>query len=175
MAGGPKCVDYYAGWVDNADQLFDVLRDHIAWEQHTITLYGRSAPTPRLTAWMADSTYRYSGIANEPAPWSEALAELREQLRNELGVDFNSCLANLYRDGSDSVGYHSDDEPELGPRPTIASISLGDRRRFVLRHRRPASDGAGILATVTWWLCGMSHKATMRTRFPRRRGRSGLG
>ena len=54
---------------------------------------------------------------------------------SEFGVDFNSCLANLYRDGTDSMGYHSDDEPELGLRPTIASVSLGDRRRFVLRHR----------------------------------------
>ena len=135
MAGGPKCVDYYPGWVNDADQLFGVLRGDIAWEQHTITLYGRSVPTPRLTAWMADTAYRYSGIVNEPAPWPEPLAELRERLRNELGVSFNSCLANLYRDGADSMGYHSDDEPELGPRPTIASISLGDRRRFVLRHR----------------------------------------
>jgi alkylated DNA repair dioxygenase AlkB len=135
MAGGPKCVDYYPGWVDDADRLFEALRDDIAWEQHIITLYGRSLPTPRLTAWMADSAYRYSGIVNEPASCPEPLAELRKRLCNELGVSFNSCLANLYRDGTDSMGYHSDDEPELGKRPTIASISLGDRRRFVMRHR----------------------------------------
>ena len=60
---------------------------------------------------------------------------MRNRLRDELGVPFNSCLANLYRDGTDSMGYHSDDEPELGPEPTIASVSLGARRRFVLRHR----------------------------------------
>jgi alkylated DNA repair dioxygenase AlkB len=120
----------------NADQLLGLLRGDIAWEQHTITLYGRTVPTPRLTAWMGDGAYRYSGIVNMPAPWPKALAELRERLRKKLGIDFNSCLANLYRDGTDSMGYHSDDEPELGPRPTIASISFGDRRRFVLRHRR---------------------------------------
>jgi alkylated DNA repair dioxygenase AlkB len=131
----PCCVDYYPSWVDDADQLFTRLRDEILWEQHTITLYGRSVPTPRLTAWMADAPYRYSGIVNEPAPWPQALVELLERLLDELGVDFNSCLANFYRDGTDSMGYHSDDEPELGHRPTIASISLGDRRRFVLRHR----------------------------------------
>jgi alkylated DNA repair dioxygenase AlkB len=131
----PCCADYYPSWVDNADQLFTRLRDEILWEQHTITLYGRSVPTPRLTAWMADAPYRYSGIVNEPAPWPQALGELLERLLDELGVDFNSCLANFYRDGTDSMGYHSDDEPELGHRPTIASISLGDRRRFVLRHR----------------------------------------
>jgi alkylated DNA repair dioxygenase AlkB len=131
----PGCVDYYPGWVKEAGQLFARLRADVAWEQHTITLYGRSALTPRLTAWMGDGPYRYSGIVNEPAPWPQALAALRERLRDELGVDFNSCLANLYRNGTDSMGYHSDNESELGPRPTIASISLGDRRRFVLRHR----------------------------------------
>jgi alkylated DNA repair dioxygenase AlkB len=135
MVEAPDCVDYYPGWVDNADQLFELLRNDIAWEQQTITLYGRTVPIPRVTGWMADAAYRYSGIVNEPAPWPEALADLRERLRRELGVSFNSCLANLYRDGTDSMGYHSDNEPELGPRPTIASISLGDRRRFVLRHR----------------------------------------
>jgi alkylated DNA repair dioxygenase AlkB len=129
------CVDYYPGWVEDADRLFGVLQDQIAWEQHALTLYGHTMLTPRLTAWMGDAPYRYSGIVNEPAPWPALLASLRERLRHKLGVDFNSCLANLYRDGTDSMGYHSDNEPELGPRPTIASVSLGDRRRFVLRHR----------------------------------------
>lgn len=132
----PGCIDYYRDWVDDADQLFKLLWEEIAWEQHTITLYGRTVRTPRLTAWMGDGPYRYSGIVNEPTSWPEALVELRERLHDELGVDFNSCLANLYRDGADSMGFHSDNEPELGPQPTIASISLGDRRRFVLRHRR---------------------------------------
>jgi alkylated DNA repair dioxygenase AlkB len=131
----PGCVDYYPGWVAHPDRLLGVLQDQIAWEQHTLTLYGRTTLTPRLTAWMGDGVYRYSGIVNEPAPWPEALASLGGRLRQELGMDFNSCLANLYRDGTDSMGYHSDNEPELGPRPTIASVSLGDRRRFVLRQR----------------------------------------
>jgi alkylated DNA repair dioxygenase AlkB len=130
-----NCIDYCASWVNDADRLLEVLRDEILWEQHGVTLYGRTTPTPRLTAWFGDTAYRYSGIVNEPAPWPDALIELRDRLRVELSVDFNSCLANLYRDGMDSMGYHSDNEPELGPRPTIASVSLGDRRRFVLRHR----------------------------------------
>jgi alkylated DNA repair dioxygenase AlkB len=131
----PGCVDYYPNWVAAADRLFRVLQREIVWEQNAVTLYGRTMPTPRLTAWMGDSAYRYSGIVNQPVPWPEALAELRDRLRRELSVDFNSCLANLYRNGTDSMGYHSDDEPELGSRPTIASISLGERRRFELRHR----------------------------------------
>ena len=131
----PRCIDYYPDWVDDADQLFKLLWEEIAWEQHTITLYGRDVLSPRLTAWMGDGPYRYSGIVNEPTSWPEALVELRKRLQDALGVEFNSCLANLYRDGADSMGYHSDNEPELGAQPTIASISLGDRRRFVLRHR----------------------------------------
>ena len=131
----PGCVDYFPSWAPDADRLFKVLQDEIVWEQHAVTIHGRTMPTPRLTAWFGDGAYRYSGTLNEPAPWPTALAELRDRLRGELGVDFNSCLANLYRDGTDSMGYHSDNEPELGPRPTIASVSLGDRRRFVLRRR----------------------------------------
>ena len=131
----PRCVDHLPGWVDEPAGLFARLRAEIAWEQHEITLFGRTVPTPRLTCWMGDAAYAYSGVVNRPAPWPAALTALRERLNEELGVDLNSCLANLYRDGSDSMGFHSDDEPELGPEPTIASVSLGARRRFVLRHR----------------------------------------
>ena len=132
----PGCVDYRPGWVPDHLGLLDRLSAEIGWEQHEITLFGRTVPTPRLTAWMGDAAYAYSGVVNQPKPWPSALAALRERLRVELRVGFNSCLANLYRDGSDSMGFHSDDEPELGPEPVIASISLGARRRFVLRHRR---------------------------------------
>jgi alkylated DNA repair dioxygenase AlkB len=131
----PGCVDYRPGWVPDHRALLDQLSGEIGWEQHEISLFGRTVPTPRLTAWMGDVAYAYSGVVNQPKPWPPALTALRERLRAELGVGFNSCLANLYRDGSDSMGFHSDDEPELGPEPTIASVSLGARRRFVLRHR----------------------------------------
>lgn len=131
----PDCIDYRPGWVDNAEELFARLRAELSWEQHQITLFGRTVPTPRLTAWIGDAPYAYSGVVNPPQPWPPVLAELRDQLRAELGCELNSCLANLYRDGSDSMGYHSDDEPEVGPRPVIASVSLGARRTFTLRHR----------------------------------------
>lgn len=131
--GEPSCARYRAGWVP--DSLFEQLRREIEWEQRTVTVHGRTHPTPRLTAWMGDRAYRYSQTVNEPKPWPPRLVDLRERLTDELGVRFNSCLANLYRDGSDSMGYHSDHEPELGPEPTIASVSLGARRVFALRHR----------------------------------------
>ncbi|HEX8508692.1 MAG TPA: alpha-ketoglutarate-dependent dioxygenase AlkB [Propionibacteriaceae bacterium] len=129
----PGCVRVIPGWAPRG--AFAELRDQIEWEQHDITMFGRTVPTPRLTAWMADGPYRYSGIVNQPQPWPAALVRLRHQLVTELDVAFNSCLANLYRDGADSMGWHSDDEPELGGQPTIASLSLGDRRTFALRHR----------------------------------------
>lgn len=135
MGNAPACVDYHPGWVREPDLLLGHLTEVIAWEQHDITLFGRTVPTPRLTAWMGDAAYAYSGVVNEPAPWPPALADLRGQLSAEVGTELNSCLANLYRDGTDSMGFHSDDEPELGSEPTIVSISLGARRRFVLRHR----------------------------------------
>ncbi len=103
-------------------------------------LFGREHLTPRLCAWYGDPgvRYAYSGQALEPLPWPPALARLRARLQNALGCPFNSVLCNLYRDGTDSMGWHSDDEASLGPRPVIASLSLGAARRFALRHRTRA-------------------------------------
>ncbi|QDH71880.1 alpha-ketoglutarate-dependent dioxygenase AlkB [Lysobacter alkalisoli] len=121
----------------DAEALFHQLRDGIAWEVHRIRLFGRMHASPRLSCWIGDAgaRYRYSGTLFEPHPWPEALLSVRARLRRELGVDFNSVLANLYRDGRDAMGWHSDDEPELGPEPVIASVSLGATRRFLLKHR----------------------------------------
>ena len=121
-----------------AAALFAELRAAIPWEVHRIRLFGREVDSPRLSCWIGDpdATYRYSGVRFEPRPWSAALSGLRDRLARELGTSFNSVLANLYRDGRDAMGWHSDDEPELGPAPVIASVSLGATRRFVLKHRR---------------------------------------
>lgn len=120
-----------------ADRLFAVLRAEIGWEQHRLRLFGRELPAPRLSCWIgdADAHYRYSGVRFEPRPWTPALAALRDRLNELLGAGFNSVLGNLYRSGADSMGWHADDEPELGPRPLIASLSLGAPRRFLLRSR----------------------------------------
>lgn len=122
----------------DAHALLAALRATIAWEVHRVRLFGREYPSPRLSCWIGDAgaSYRYSGARFEPHAWPDALQPLRDRLRGELGIDFNSVLANLYRDGRDAMGWHSDDEPELGPLPVIASLSLGATRRFVLRHRR---------------------------------------
>ena len=125
-----------------ADALMRTLREDLDWEVHRIRMFGRWVDSPRLSSWIgdADAGYVYSGARFEPRPWHPALAGLRGELQSALGVDFNSVLANRYRDGRDAMGWHSDDEPELGPQPVIASISLGATRRFAFKHRRDAQQ-----------------------------------
>lgn len=121
-----------------ADALFSSLRDAVAWETHRIRMFGRTIDSPRLSCWIGDpgAGYTYSRTRFEPHPWPEVLIPMRMRLREVLGASFNSVLANRYRDGRDRMGWHSDDEPELGPQPIIASLSLGATRRFALKSRR---------------------------------------
>ncbi|MFZ5492790.1 MAG: alpha-ketoglutarate-dependent dioxygenase AlkB family protein [Pseudomonadota bacterium] len=120
-----------------ATALFDELRTTLAWQPHRVKLFGREHLTPRLCAWYGDAgiRYAYSGQALEALPWPPALARLRTCIEAACGHTFNSVLCNLYRDGADSMGWHSDDEASLGSQPVIASLSLGATRRFALRHR----------------------------------------
>ncbi len=129
----PGCVTHARGWLGpaEADTLFAVLTHGIPWEQKPAAF---GTMTPRLTAWFGAEAYTYSGIKNAANPWLPELDALRRRLEAETGAEYNSCLANLYRDGRDSVAWHADDEPELGIDPTIASISLGGVRDFKLRH-----------------------------------------
>lgn len=129
-----------------ADALMAELREGLAWEVHRIRMFGRLVDSPRLSRWIGDpgASYVYSGIRFEPRPWHPSLLQLRRKLHALLGVDFNSVLANRYRDGRDAMGWHSDDERELGPCPVIASISLGATRRFVLKHRREPGRKLGL-------------------------------
>jgi alkylated DNA repair dioxygenase AlkB len=115
-----------------ADALFEKLRAETPWQQER----SRMGPFPRLTAWYADAglTYSYSGVTHEALPWTEALAEVCRRVEAAAATPFNSVLLNFYRDGQDSIGYHTDAEPELGVNPAIASISLGSVRQFVLKH-----------------------------------------
>lgn len=126
-----------------ADRLFDSLRDGLDWEQREIVLFGRRVLQPRLVAWYGDpdAVYRYSGLTLQPRPWPGVLRALRPRIERKTGCSFNAVLANAYRDGADSMGWHSDDESELGPRPCIASLSLGAERNFLLRTRDPDAQG----------------------------------
>ncbi len=120
-----------------ADDLLQQLKTTIHWEQRSIKMFGKVLPQPRLTAWYGDpdARYTYSGLTWEPLPWTDALTSVKTQLETATQLSFNSVLLNLYRNGQDSMGWHSDDEPELGKNPAIASLSLGATRRFHLQHR----------------------------------------
>lgn len=130
--------------------VFSQLHSQIAWRQEFITLYGKRRAQPRLTAWYGDpgTTYRYSGLTLEPRPWLPLLRDIKAVIEPAVGARFNSALVNLYRTGQDSMGWHSDDEPELGRNPIIASVSLGASRRFLMRHRsRPQEPKIDLTLT----------------------------
>lgn len=141
--GRGALVDY-AGTTplsERADALFAALMNEVAWEQREIVIGGRSIPQPRLVSWMGEPglSYTYSGLTLSPSPWTPAVLDIKDVVQEITGHRFNTVLANLYRNGRDSMGFHSDDERELGKHPVIASVSLGATRRFVLRslNQRP--------------------------------------
>ncbi|MGR5194124.1 alpha-ketoglutarate-dependent dioxygenase AlkB family protein [Vibrio rotiferianus] len=117
-----------------ADLYFNALRSGLPWQQKSIRLFGKSVLQPRLQSWHGDRSYTYSGLTMPPHPWTPELQKLREQVSCLCESPFNSVLANLYRDGQDSMGWHQDNESELGLNPIIASINLGESRRFLLKH-----------------------------------------
>ena len=122
-----------------ADAIFAALMTETPWRHDEIFVYGRKVLQPRLTAWYGDpgARYAYSGVELSPLPWTPLLAGLKARVEKAAGARFNSLLMNLYRDGRDSVSWHSDAEPELGLNPAIASLSFGATRRFQLRSRPP--------------------------------------
>ena len=131
---------------EEADDLLALLQESLPWQQDWITLFGREHLIPRQQCWIADNglTYRYSGQTMEPTQWPDWLRPLVLKVSELAGEHFNSVLANHYRHGSDSMGWHSDDEPELGLAPVIASLSLGGTRRFRFRSRTDSGRTLGI-------------------------------
>ena len=111
------------------------LQKTIPWRAENITLFGKILPMPRLVAWQGDVPYTYSGHTHQPAPWSAEVLQLKAIAERLAGQSFNSVLLNYYRDGRDSMGWHSDDERSLGAVPVIASLSLGAERVFQVRRR----------------------------------------
>lgn len=112
------------------------LMEKIRWQQESMMMYGRQVLFPRLMAWYGDagSTYTFSGKTYAPEGWADELLLIKERVASVAGVRFNSVLLNRYRNGKDSMGWHADDEPELGVNPVIASVNFGASRRFMLRH-----------------------------------------
>ncbi len=121
-----------------SQQLFNTLRDDLAWQEEQIYIYGRWLKVPRLMCWYGDENafYHYSGVNHQALPWIKPLLEVREKIGNVCQCAFNSVMANLYRNGLDSMGCHADDEKELGLNPTIVSLSLGAERLLKFRHQK---------------------------------------
>ena len=132
-----------------ADALFEQLRAQVAWENHRIRMFGRWVDSPRRSCWMGDANaaYRYSGAQFQPHPWLPSVHALCQRAGFASDAMFNSALLNLYRHGQDAMGWHSDDEPELGHDPVIASVSLGAPRRFLLKRRDGQAQKQSLLLT----------------------------
>jgi len=139
------------------------------WRAETVVVYGKRHLQPRLSAWHGDKAYRYSGLSLAPLPFTPLLDTIRRAAEEVTGHSYNSVLLNYYRDGRDSMGMHSDDEPELGPEPAIASVSFGATRTFIVRHKTtkdtlklPLSDGSLLFmagAMQANWMHGINKTA----------------
>jgi alkylated DNA repair dioxygenase AlkB len=140
-------VLYFPDFVDDACAMERQLTAAIAWREESLLMFGRRIRVPRLCAWYGDNgvAYRYSHTAHEAEPWPPVVRQVRDTLHRRLGIRFNFVLANLYRDGNDAIGWHADDERELGAFPCIASLSFGAPRRFCLRGRGPERRRVSIL------------------------------
>lgn len=157
-------VNYYGRIVRDADRYFDLLMRDVPWEHDRVFINGEVRNTRRKVAWYGDDgfLYAYSGVTRRAIPWIEPLVQIRGMAERYVQTAFNSCLANLYADGTEGMSWHSDDEAELGQDTVIASVSLGAERRFLLRHKRTKETVQVILehgsllvmkgATQTHWM-----------------------
>lgn len=134
---------------DMADEYFALLKEQTPWKQETISIYGKTMLTPRLTAWYGDTgaDYHFSNTKYTPHAWTPTLQTIRKDINKVEPAIFNSVLLNLYRNGNDSVSWHTDAEPELGRNPTIASVNFGAARRFMLRRIDDHTQKLDILLT----------------------------
>ncbi|CAM4288695.1 alpha-ketoglutarate-dependent dioxygenase AlkB family protein [Gillisia hiemivivida] len=132
-------LEYYPNFLNNelANSYYKTFLNTLEWEQYYIKLFGKTIPQPRLTALYAINSepYTYSALKLQPIPFTEELSFINSKILELTGSNFTHCLANLYRDGNDSMGWHADDEKELGKNPIIASLSLGAVRNFQLKHK----------------------------------------
>ena len=120
------------------EEFFQNLKKEIAWKQDEVVMFGTKITMRRLSAWYGDEPfeYIYSQVSHKALPWTETLTKIKAHTEDLCGETFNSCLLNFYHDGDDAMGWHSDDEPELEPNASIASVSLGAERKFAFKHKR---------------------------------------
>ena len=173
-----KFFDYFDDFLsqDEAALLSETLWRELDWQQYELTLFGRRVKQPRLTAWYGDpeTSYQYSGLQLDPLAWHPALLDVRDRLEQCLGYRMNSVLANAYRNGSDSMGWHSDDEHELGNRPRVASVSLGAERRFLVRRKPRGKSTAMVLGSGSLLVMKPGCQSVFHHALPKTRVESGL-
>jgi alkylated DNA repair dioxygenase AlkB len=157
---------------DEADRLFEALKQAVPWRQEK-TSWGN--PFPRLTAWYADPglTYSYSGVTHHALAWTAELSAVRRRVEEPARAPFNSLLLNYYRDGQDSIGFHSDAEPELGTNPVVPSVSLGATRTFVLKHDRTGERRTFELTHGSLLLMGGTLQHHWKHALPKAKGEVG--
>lgn len=133
-------VNYYGKILtsEEANQYLGLLMQNILWKNDEVVIFGKHIVTKRKTAWYGDSDYlyTYSNITKQALPWTKELYGLKQMVEEFAGVKFNSCLLNLYHNGDEGMGWHSDDEESLGKNNTIASLSLGAERKFLFKHKQ---------------------------------------
>ena len=132
-------LDFQLDWLSasEAQRCVAAVRAEVTWAEREIVLYGKRIMQPRLVGWAGEVAYRYSGQTLEPRAFTDTVRALTDGVNAFAGTRFNHVLLNRYRDGRDNMGMHADDEPELGPDPVVATLSLGATRRMTLVPRRP--------------------------------------
>ncbi len=115
----------------SADAYYKILLEQTPWEQKPITIFAKTLPTPRLTAWYG----KHRDATRADTPFTPELLAIKTKVEAASGYHFTSVLLNLYRNGQDSVAWHRDNERELGPRPVVGSVSFGETRPFDIRHK----------------------------------------
>jgi alkylated DNA repair dioxygenase AlkB len=159
-------VNYYGKVLASkeADQYFNSLMQNILWENDEVIIFGKHIITKRKTAWYGDSdySYTYSNTTKQALAWTKELSHLKQIVEELAETKFNSCLLNLYHNGNEGMGWHSDDEKSLGKNNTIASLSFGAERNFSFKHKHTKQIISFVLehgsllimkdATQTNWL-----------------------
>jgi alkylated DNA repair dioxygenase AlkB len=146
---GESIVEYHGIIFSSAEitTIFNVLSSEVAWENDEILIFGKRITTKRKTAWYGEKpfAYTYSHTTKIALPWTQTLLEIKEKVELISKEKYNACLLNLYHDGSEGMGWHSDDEKMIVPKSAIASVSFGATRKFVFKHKKDKTQVSTIL------------------------------
>jgi len=142
-------IEFFPNWIDESTawHLFDLLKLKLTWKQGQLQMYGKKVNTPRLECFLSDPNvhYTYSGQLLARYDWPDFLSPIHQKLKKLYSKPFNACLANYYRNGHDKVGWHADDEANLGKHPLIASLSFGASRTFQIKHNTKSNQQQWLL------------------------------